>query len=435
MSDAMAIGDPEIMLQTFADAMPNKPFDEYDIALMNARGETVHPASPGGRRGKREAVDLFRLLMLVCFRSRATDIHLEPKNEFYQVRLRVDGNMVEVARFDKQMGVRVSALVKVLSDIDISQRNIIQEGHFASRVPGRRVDYRVSFAPSVFGQKLVIRVLDAAVAPVYTRDLQLPGWMLEKIDRAIRLDAGMVLVAGPTGSGKTTTLYSLLRSMDARHRNVVTIEDPVEMQLENVTQLPVDESEGKSFLSLLRSILRQDPDVILVGEIRDQETARTAMQAAITGHLVFSSIHTRDTVGTVFRLLDLGVEPYLLAQGMHMVLAQRLVRQLCQFCKKSAPATPDQIERSGLPPGKLKQVFRPVGCAKCLGTGYFGRRAFFELLSTTDEFRDMIIRSPSMQEVQAALAKTQFQRLADTGYELVAQGLVEFDEIEKVVGK
>jgi general secretion pathway protein E len=207
------------------------------------------------------------------------------------------------------------------------------------------------------------------------------------------------------------------------------------MQLENVTQLPVDEADGKSFLSLLRSILRQDPDVILVGEIRDQETARTAMQAAITGHLVFSSIHTRDTVGTIFRLLDLGVEPYLIAQGMHLVLAQRLVRQLCPYCKKGKAPTPEQVERTGLPAGKLRLVYHGVGCPKCLGTGYAGRRAFFELLSATDEFRDLILKSPSVQDMVAALKKSQFQTLAETGYELVAQGEVEFDEIEKVVGR
>jgi general secretion pathway protein E len=285
----------------------------------------------------------------------------------------------------------------------------------------------------MFGQKLVIRVLDTAGAPQYLWDLDMPQPIFQTVQAAIQKEAGSILVVGPTGSGKTTTLYSVVRSMDSGERNIVTIEDPVEIQIEGVTQIPV--TEENTFAALLKSVLRQDPDAILVGEIRDQETARTAMQAAITGHLVFSSIHTRDTVGTVFRLLDLGVEPYLIAQGMHLVIAQRLVRQLCQFCKKPTPATPQQIERAGLPPGKLKQVYRPVGCPKCLGTGYFGRRAFFELLSATDEIRDLILRSPSVEEIKQALAKTQFQRLMESGYELVAQGLVEFDEIEKVVGK
>src|SRR5690606_10414543 len=366
---------------------------EYDIALISSRGTTVHEAAPPKKgESRREAVDLFRLLLLVCFRSRATDIHLEPKNNYWLLRMRVDGNMVDVVRLTPEMGVRMSALVKVCSDVDIAQRNIIQEGHFSARVPAarsggplRRVDYRVSFAPSVFGQKLVIRILDTANAPLRIDDLELPGWMLEELRTAIEGDSGMVLVVGPTGSGKTTSLYATVRSMDLNERNVVTIEDPVEIQIEGVTQIPVDEEGGKGFSQLLRSVLRQDPDAILVGEIRDPETARIAMQAAITGHLVFSTLHTKDTVGTIFRLLDLGVEPYLVAQALHIVLAQRLVRKLCPHCKKPEPLTPEQRKRMGKIGENLKQSYHARGCPRCLGTGHVGRRALFELLSTNDE--------------------------------------------------
>jgi type II secretory ATPase GspE/PulE/Tfp pilus assembly ATPase PilB-like protein len=259
--------------------------------------------------------------------------------------------------------------------------------------------------------------------------------MLDELGNAVRADAGMVLVAGPTGSGKTTSLYSLVRSIEVNRRNVVTIEDPVEIQLEGVTQIPVNEEEGKSFSALLRSVLRQDPDVILVGEVRDAETARIAMQAAITGHLVFSTIHTKDTIGTIFRLLDLGVEPYLIAQGLHLALAQRLVRQLCRYCKKPVKPTQEQRDAMGPAGAKVEKLFVPVGCMRCLGTGFAGRRAFFELLRTTDELRDVIIRSPNMQEIQAALTKTQFVKLAQSGYELVAEGAVAFQEIDKAVGR
>lgn len=435
--------DPDLILQDLAESMGNKPFSEYDIALISARGTTVHEAAaPKKGRDRREAVDLFRTLLLVCFRSRATDIHFEPKNNFWLLRMRVDGNMVDVVRLAPDMGIKVSALVKVLSDIDISQRNMIQEGHFSSRVPPerpggppRRVDYRVSYAPSVFGQKLVIRILDTSNAPLMIDDLQLPDWMLEELRTAIDADSGMVLVVGPTGSGKTTSLYASVRSLDVNERNVVTIEDPVEIQIEGVTQIPVDEAGGKGFGALLRSVLRQDPDAILVGEIRDPETARIAMQAAITGHLVFSTLHTKDTIGTVFRLLDLGVEPYLVAQALHVVLAQRLVRKLCLHCRKAVVPTEQQLKKMGKVGEGVKQIYDARGCPRCLGTGHLGRRAVFELLSATDEMRSAILKNPSMDDIRKTLEDTPFVRLRDHGYQLVAEGVCAFEEIERAVGR
>lgn len=435
--------DPDLVLQELAESMGQKQFSEYDIALVSARGSTVHEASPAKKgRDRREAVDLFRTLLLICFRSRATDIHLEPKNNYWLLRMRVDGNMVDMVRLTPELGVRMSALVKVLSDIDISQRNVIQEGHFSARVPAdrpggslRRVDYRVSYAPSVYGQKLVIRILDTSNAPLKIDDLQLPEWMLKELRTAIEADSGMVLVVGPTGSGKTTSLYASVRSIDVSERNVVTIEDPVEIQIEGVTQIPVDEEGGKGFSALLRSVLRQDPDAILVGEIRDPETARIAMQAAITGHLVFSTLHTKDTIGTVFRLLDLGVEPYLVAQALHVVLAQRLVRKLCPHCRRVVQPTEQQVQKMGKWAEGVKQIYEPRGCPRCLGTGHIGRRAVFELLSTTDEMRSAILKNPSVEDIRKTLEGTPFMRLRDHGYQLVAEGICAFDEIERAVGR
>ena len=438
------LSDYEHNLRRMAEAVPVKPFGETDIALLNPRGQTVAAGGQKGAKGERTVTDLFRLLLLVCFRGRVTDIHLEPKGDSFALRLRSDGVMVDAARLPNAIGVRLGALVKILSEIDPSQKSIIQEGHFSARVPGaqagmvggvRRVDYRVSFAPSVFGQKLVVRILDAATAPARVSDLNLPGWMEEEMTRAVEQDAGMVLVCGPTGSGKTSTLYSLIRSLDLEQRNVVTIEDPVEIQIEGVTQLPVDEEKGKSFAELLRTVLRQDPDVILVGEIRDAETARTAMQASITGHLVFSTVHTKDTVGTVFRLLDLGVEPYLLTQALQLVLAQRLVRRLCPQCKKPTKLTDSQRARMGAAAEGVDTIYAPVGCFRCMNTGYVGRRAIFEMLNTTEEIRDAIIRNPTSQQISAALSAVKFQRLQHSAYELVAQGEVAFDEGDRAVGR
>ena len=439
--------DYEHNLRRLAEAAPAKPFGETDIALTNPRGQIVHAAGQvANSGGPRQIIDLFRLLLLVCFRNRVTDIHVEPKGNNFSVRLRVDGVMVDAAKLPNPIGTKLTALVKILSDIDPSQRSSIQEGHFGARVPGaaagqqpgpnavRRVDYRVSFAPAVFGQKLVVRVLDPANAPGRISDLKLPAWMDKDLGRSVLQDSGMVLVCGPTGSGKTSSLYALIRSLKLSERNVVTIEDPVEIQIEGVTQIPVDEEKGKSFSALLRSVLRQDPDVILVGEIRDAETARIAMQAAITGHLVFSTVHTKDAFGTVFRLLDLGVEPYLLAQGLHVVLAQRLVRQLCTFCKAAKPITPEQKERMGPVAEGVTQLYEPVGCYRCMNTGYAGRRAIFELLTTNPKFREAVVRNPSPQQLEEALMNTTYEKLERNGFQLAAQGMCSFEEIDRAVG-
>jgi type II secretory ATPase GspE/PulE/Tfp pilus assembly ATPase PilB-like protein len=434
--------DYEGGLEKLAESLPDRTFEEKDIELASARGTIMHAAGMRAKRtGKREAVELFRLLLLVCFRGHATDIHIEPWGDISSIRLRIDGNMVDVARLPGPFAARIVSLVKVLCDIDIAHRNVIQEGRFSSRVPGlapgtqRTVDYRVSFAPSVHGQKLVIRILDAFLGPLRASDLSLPGSMLGDVAAAIRQDSGMVLVCGPTGSGKTTTLYSLIRSIDVKSRNVVTIEDPVEIQVAGITQIPVNEEQEASFPQLLRSVLRQDPDVILVGEMRDAETARVGMQAAVTGHLVFSTVHTKDTVGCIFRLLDLGVEAYLVAQGLHLVLAQRLARQLCPYCKKPYAVSDDQRREMGEAADGVTKIYGPTGCPRCLGTGFAGRRAFFELLRVNDDLRNIIAKVPSIGEVQGVLTKGTFQSLRQSGYQLVAEGVCSYNEIERAVGR
>jgi len=431
--------DARQIVESLVQSLPNQAYAEGDIALISARGQLVHKAGAAPPGGSREAVDWLRLLLLLCARSRATDVHFEPKGNDYLLRMRVDGTMVEICRLPNAMGTRISALVKVLSEVDIAQKNAIQEGHFSAHVPRnqrelRRIDYRVSYAPSVYGQKLVIRVLDTSYAPLTVRELQLPAWMCDEIERVVKQDSGMVLACGPTGSGKTTTLYALLRGSGVTQRNVITIEDPVEIQIEGATQIPVDEAHGKSFSSLLRSTLRQDPDVILIGEIRDAETARIAMQAAITGHLVFSTVHSQNTTGTIFRLLDLGAEPYLVSQALQLVLAQRLVKELCQYCRIPVASTTDQLRKMGDTAAGVSTIYAPQGCARCLNTGFSGRRAVFELLTATDEIRELITRTPTAAQIQAALASTPFQRLQHSGFELVAKGISSFDEVYRVVG-
>lgn len=440
--DSAAAADPEAALSRLADALPTAGVREHEIGLLNARGQLLHAARRAAVAGQRDPVDLFRLLLLVCVRSNATDIHLEPRQDGFHVRLRVDGVMVDVARLTLPVGQKVATLVKVLSDIDISQRNALQEGHFGARVPSsrvqgalRRIDFRVSFAPSVYGQKLVVRILDAESAPLRLADLQLPQWMHDQLQDQILQDSGMVMVAGPTGSGKTTTLYALLRSTDLDRRNAVTIEDPVEIQIDRTTQMPVDEASGKSFSAILRSVLRQDPDIIMVGEIRDSETARTAMQAAITGHMVLSTIHTRDTLGTVFRLLDLGVEPYLVSQGLSIVLAQRLVRALCPACKRPVAPTPAQRAALAAAHADTDRIYTAPGCPRCLGTGHAGRRGVFELLHITDNLRKAIQSRPSTEDLAAAVKDTPYMTLAQSGLRLVADGVASFEEVQRIASR
>ena len=433
--------DDEKFLPVLAESLPDKPFEYGEIALVNCRGQVVHEAEIAEHRKQRrvagsgEAVSVLRYIILICTRARATDVHVEPKNDDYQLRLRIDGNMVDIVRMSKEMGVRMCALVKILCDIDVQFKNIVQEGHFTAHVPGRRIDFRVSFAPAMFGQKLVIRVLDATTAPIHTKDLRLPGWMLEEVRRGMELDQGMILVCGPTGSGKTTTLYALLRDCGVDRRNVVSIEDPVEIEIEGMTQVPVKEGKGNTFPALLKSMLRQDPDVMMIGEIRDGETARIAMQAAMTGHLVFSTLHTKDSIGTVFRLLDLGVEAFLVASSLHVVVSQRLARELCPYCKRGMKPTAEQVRKMGNAGVGVKEIYMPGGCPRCLKTGYMGRRAFFEMLVTTDAMREVVMKNATPKRIEEAMKGTRFVKLVESGYQLVAEGLTAFDEIEKAVGR
>lgn len=431
--------DPQARLRQLAGLdLPNAPKPEA-LTLIDARSSVVH-ASTGGeddddQNVTGEGIAFLKLLLFTAMHTGASDIHIEPKSDKHIIRLRVDGIMVDAESMTNAIAGKVFGGIKVLSHIDIAQRQAIQEGHFSSLLkPKRRVDYRVSFTPTMHGQKLVLRVLDMANAPQKLDQLELPAWMLQDMRKTSKQSAGMILVCGPTGSGKTTTLYSVLRDIDLAKRNVITIEDPVEYQIEGVTQMPIDDKHGNSFHSMLRSVLRQDPDVLLLGEIRDSETAATAMQAATTGHLVLSTVHSKDTVGTIFRLLDLGVEPFLVVSSLNLILAQRLVRLLCPSCKGAKKPTPGETMLISLPGSEVAKIHYAVGCEKCLGTGYLGRRALFELLTMNDTMRDIILKKPTMSDIREALKRTVFISLQDGGYQMVAQGVTSMQEVERVVG-
>mgnify|MGYP000134668810 CR=1 FL=1 len=416
-------------IRSVIDALAAPGLDDENLQLVDARGQNTSALA-----GAADGPQALRLLLRAASRTRATDIHVEPKGDSFNVRMRVDGQMVWIVELPTKVGELMAGLIKTACHMHSAARDAVQEGHFSCRFPDRRCEYRVSFTPSVHGQKLVVRVLDQRGVPMALSDLGMVNYMEQRIDSVCNMDAGMILVCGPTGSGKTTTLYNALREIDRDTRNVITIEDPVEYQLDGVTQIPIDERQGNTFGTLLRSVLRQDPDVILLGEIRDEETARVAMQAAMTGHLVFSTVHSKDSISAVFRLLDLKVEPYLVANSLNLVLAQRLVRRLCDHCKTEIPVPPGLSTKMGRFLGNKKVLQQSVGCKRCLGTGYRGRSALFELLDVNDELRDLILSNPSIQAMKKVIAEGLFTTLTQYGYRLAADGTTSMDEVERVTG-
>lgn len=410
--------------------LPPKGKAEKGIKVVDASGNTSEALS-----GDTDGPKAMKMLLQVASKARATDIHAEPKPETFQVRMRVDGQMVWIVDLPRKVGDLVCGLTKTACQMKTAGRAAVLDGHYSARFPDRRVDFRVSFTPSVHGQKLVMRVLDQRDAPTSLAELGLAPYMHDRVRRVCEQDHGLLLVCGPTGSGKTTTLYNAVREIDREARNVVTIEDPVEYQLPGVTQMPINEMTGNTFGNLLRSVLRQDPDVILVGEIRDEETARTAMQAAMTGHVVFTTVHAKDTIAAVFRLLDLKVEPYLVANSLDLILAQRLVRVLCDSCKREIPVSPGVSTRLGRYLGGKTKSYISTGCPKCLRTGYRGRHAIFELLDVNDELRDLILSEPSVQAMKSIIQMGLFTTLAQSGWKLVAEGHTSLDEVDRVAGQ
>jgi len=429
----------EMKLREMIDIGTDRGFDETNISLVDTRGVTLHQATSSGletgtEEDAGESIRAFRLLLFAAFRVRATDLHVEPRLQGATIRLRVDGYMLTAVDLSETLFKRILGLVKILCQIETSQKNTVQDGHFSVAIKGSRVDYRVSLTPSVHGQKLVIRVLDSSNAPSRLHELGCLPWQYEKLRTIATKDAGLLLACGPTGSGKTTTLYSCLREIDVEQRNAITIEDPVEYYLEGCTQIPVDSGQGNSFGNILRSVLRQDPDVIFVGEIRDIETATVAMQASMTGHLVYTTVHAKDSIGSIFRLLDLGIEAFLVANALNLIVAQRLVRLLCPSCKKSVTPTPTQNMKMGASLGGVPEIYVPTGCKKCLRTGFVGRRALFELLEVTDAMRDLIMKTPTIQGIREIAKQGLFTSLEGYGFQLVADGETTFDEIDRVAG-
>lgn len=413
---------------------PGAPDTVKDFKLVNRRGQELQFKRKGADETVGEAVEALRQLLFVAFRTRTTDIHIEPKTSTVSIRFRIDGQMHSVGSINSQMGVSVLNIIKVLCEADISKKHVVQEGNFSVDLAARRVDFRVNLTPTVHGQKLALRFLDKGTVPEHFNGLGMTDRAVMEMERVTTQDSGMVILAGPTGSGKTTTLYTALKAINAETRNIITIEDPVEYELHNTTQISIDPRHDLTFSSVLSSVLRQDPDVILVGEIRDQETAKMAMQAATTGHLVLTTIHARDTVGTIFRLLDLGVEPFLIASAVTMCISQRLVRTLCDNCKR--PFKPDaaMIRAMKLESRNYDVFYDAVGCKKCMNVGYRGRTALFEMLMFNPQLRDVILTRPTISDIRKAAGEWMFESLTECGYRYVIDGRTTFQEVDRVSG-
>ncbi|RJP26547.1 MAG: type II/IV secretion system protein [Candidatus Omnitrophota bacterium] len=365
---------------------------------------------------------------------RATDIHLEPFEDELRIRYRIDGVLqdVPVPSQIKKFQPAIVSRVKILSHLNIAEKRLPQDGRIKLRVGNGEVDVRVSVIPMLHGEAVVMRLLRQDSTLVSLTELRMSERELHLFRNVLDMPHGIVLVTGPTGSGKTTTLYTALSEINDSVRKIITIEDPIEYQLKGVNQIQVSEKSGLTFARGLRSILRHDPDVILIGEIRDAETAQIAVQASLTGHLVFSTLHTNDAPGALTRLIDMGVEPYLVASSLESVLAQRLVRVLCPVCKRidDSPQTQTLIEKIGLSPDQ--PIYRAVGCRECRHTGFHGRRAVFEMMAMNHEIREMILKDCSSGQIREAAFRNGMRSLNEDGWRLVSEGITTPDEVMRV---
>lgn len=372
-----------------------------------------------------------------AFQSGASDIHFEPFEQAFRVRMRVDGVLSQIAAGPAADYPQISSRVKVLSELDIAERRRPQEGRLRLVIDDRSIDYRVSSVPTRFGEKIVLRIVDATGLKADLTKLGMNPKEAQIMAQATGQQYGMCLVTGPTGSGKTTTLYSALNRLNQMDRNVTTIEDPVEFDVFGITQINVRRELDMDFAQVLRLLLRQDPDVILVGEIRDTETAKTSFQAALTGHMVLSTLHTNDTVSAIARLREMEIEPFLITSALNIIVAQRLVRRICQVCRAPVTVSEAQLKSLGITPEQAQKAsfHRGRGCAKCNGSGCKGRVAIFEMLTLSDAIRDMIFENASVEALRKQAIKEGMRTLRVSALSKAFQGMITLEEASLFAGR
>ncbi|MGB4300653.1 MAG: ATPase, T2SS/T4P/T4SS family [Acetomicrobium sp.] len=362
--------------------------------------------------------------------SSASDVHVEPFETETRVRYRIDGVLFDMLTFPKHLHPPVSSRIKIMSGMDIAEKRHPQDGRILLRVAGRRIDIRVSSLPAIYGEKLVMRLLDQATAMVGLERLGLDPDERTTLDKVIEVPYGIILVTGPTGSGKSTTLYSVIQNLNSYEVNITTVEDPVEYTIAGVNQVQINERAGLTFDTVLRSILRQDPDIILVGEMRDTETAQLAVRAALTGHLVLSTLHTNDAPSSIVRMIDMGIPPFLVSSSVVAVMAQRLVRKLCPHCKVPYELPLDVAESLGL--NGFTTVYKPVGCDECRGTGYRGRTAIFEIMPMSEELRRAVMTGATSDDLRTMAINQGMRTLRVSGAKKVTEGITSADEVLSV---
>ena len=379
-------------------------------------------------------IRLLNALLMEAVRERASDIHIEPYEKGVEVRLRVDGILRKILSPPKIIQDALISRIKILANLDIAEKRLPQDGRIKLLVGGKNIDIRVAIIPTALGERAVLRLLDRKAGILSLEMIGFAGSTLSSFKDALSRQNGIILVTGPTGSGKTTTLYASLLMLHTEERNIITVEDPVEYQLNGIGQIQVNPKIGLTFASGLRAILRQDPDIMMVGEIRDKETAEIAIHASLTGHLVLSTLHTNDAPGALTRLIDMGIEPFLVASSLICVLAQRLVRVICPNCRESYTPSPQEaaaLETDTVP----SLLYRGKGCKKCLGKGYLGRIGIFELLEITPEIRTLIVERKDAQAIRTAAIRAGFKTLQKNVMEKITEGVTTTEEVLRVIQK
>jgi type IV pilus assembly protein PilB len=407
---------------------------DQDLAAQAAAAGQQGQADLAGVEALAESAPVRKLLtmvLLIAIRDGASDIHFEPFETEFRIRLKADGVLQEMVPPPKHLAFAITTRIKVMANLDIAERRLPQDGRIELSVGGHPVDLRVSVLPTLFGESVVMRVLDRSIVSLDLNKVGLNEEMLRRFREVIKRPNGIVLVTGPTGSGKTTTLYSALSELNDVEDKLITTEDPVEYDIDGIVQVPIDAEIGNTFANCLRSILRQDPDRILVGEIRDVETAEIAVQASLTGHMVFSTLHTNDASATVTRLRDMGVPPFLITATVEAILAQRLVRRICTGCREEIVPAADVLADLELTTDQTagQKFYRGRGCDRCNRTGYKGRLGLFELLVMNDDLRDMVMRNASTEDLREAARKAGMKTLRENGMESMFAGLTTAEEV------
>src|SRR6266480_3236741 len=409
--DVAAAGEVEV---------ESKKSDEIDLDQLATDSEDA------------PVIKIVNLILVQAVKEKASDIHIEPFQKTLKLRYRIDGELIAAQSPPKALQLAITSRIKILSGLNIAERRIPQDGRFRIKVLSKDIDLRVSILPTAYGEKIVIRILDKAALTGSIEQMGMDESTLEKFKKAIDAPHGMILVTGPTGSGKTTTLYSVLQELNNPQYNIVTVEDPIEYELSGINQVSVRNDIGLDFASALRSILRQDPDIVMVGEIRDNETADIAVKAALTGHQVLSTLHTNDAAGAITRLDDMGIEPFLISSSILMTCAQRLVRKICPNCREEFTPEPELIERLALQERENTVFYRGSGCDRCKGRGYLGRLAIIEALTVTEAVRRLIMKRASAAVIKNQAVTEGMKTLRMTGIDKALEGQTTLEEVLRV---